>query len=397
MKKIVLLFALISIFLEGNSQIDSTIYGISWNVTGPGISVSKINPQTGLVTNISTTPASYDYPYMEGRTIDPVHKIFYLPNDTMLFTFNLQNGNLINAIPITYYPGSSTFLLINYNTMDSTIYGLIQTIKGVILAKIDPQTAIVERISQDTVPGQCSSLAFSAIDPVGNIFYYVSTNKHITGINLSTGNAVTSPAVVIPYGTFGPIVFDCQDETVYGLAGDGVTGRKLAKINVTTGVVTMISPSIISNYIYGEPPTIDQFKGIYYFDRFDSAFVGVSVVTGEIVTSPKKIPIPGTQFTDLIYNFPCYILPSGIDNHQSPITMDLFPNPAQTFMTIKFPQAKNGLKSIEIFDMRGVKMFQGQTKDDNMTINVKDYPEGLYTIRIGTGTTNYTSRFCKTG
>ena len=395
MKKVILLFALISISFHGNSQIDSTIYGISWNVSGPGISISKINPQTGLVTNVSTTPANYDF-YMTGRTIDPVHKIFYLPSDTLLLSFNLLNGNLINAIPINYYPGSTSFLGINYNTMDSTIYGLIQTFKGVILTKIDPLTGIVDRISPDTVPGQYSSLAFSAIDPVGNIFYYVSTNKHITGINLSTGNAVTSPAVVIPYGTFGPIVYNCQDETVYGLAGDGVTGRKLAKIDVTTGVVTMISPSIISSYIYGEPPTIDPYKGIYYFDRADSALVGASVVTGEIVTSPKKILIPGTYFQDLIYNFPCYILPSGIDNPQSSLKIDLFPNPAQTFMTIRFLQAHNGMKSIEIFDMRGVKMFQGQTKDDNITINLKDYPKGLYTIRLGTATSNYTSRFCKT-
>jgi len=158
----------------------------------------------------------------------------------------------------------------------------------------------------------------------------------------------------------------------------------------------MISPSIISNYIYGEPPTIDQFKGIYYFDRFDSRFRGCQRGHRWNCYISEKNSYPRTQFTDLIYNFPCYILPSGIDNHQSPITMDLFPKSCPTFMTIKFPQAKNGLKSIEIFDMRGVKMFQGQTKDTTW-YKCEGLSRRLYTIRIGTGTTNYTSRFCKTG
>jgi hypothetical protein len=290
---------------------------------------------------------------MEGVTIDPVHKLYYLQVDSLLLSFNLTTGVVANAVVITYYPGSTDFLDMNYNTLDSTIYGLIQTYPGVILAKLDPQTGIVERISQDTVPGQCSSLAGTAIDPVGNILYYVSIDRHFTGIDLSTGTAVTSPSITISYGTFGPIVYDCNDQTVYGLAGNGTNGRKLAKIDVTTGVVTNISDSIISYYIYGEPPTLDPFEGIYYFDRSDSALVGVSLTTGQILTDPKTNPVPGSSFYNIFYNYPCLVLPTGIDNLTNSAKIDIFPDPAQTSLTIRFQDIPDRVKFIEVIDLQG--------------------------------------------
>jgi hypothetical protein len=395
MKKFILLLAILSICHNVNSQIDSITYGVSVLNSGPGISLAKINPQTGVVTNISTTPAPYSYPFMGGVTIDPVHKLYYLQVDSLLLSFDLTTGAVANTVVMTYYPGSTTFLNMNYNTLDSTIYGLIQTSSGVILAKLDPQTGIIERISQDTVPGECNSLLGVAIDPVDNILYYVSINSHFTGIDLSTGTAVTSPNIIIDYGMFGPIVFDCYDQTVYGLAGNGTNGRKLAKINVTTGVVTNISDSIISYYIYDEPPTLNPFEGIYYFDRSDSTIIGVSLATGQILTDPKNIPVPGTSFYNIFYNYPCLILPTGIGNLTTSARIDIFPDPAQTYLTIRFQDIYDRLKFIEIFDMQGRKVFQTQTDNDNILLDIENYPCGVYTIKVKTGTANYISKFCK--
>jgi len=223
----------------------------------------------------------------------------------------------------------------------------------------------------------------------------VSQDSHFTGIDLSTGNAVISPHITNDYGSFGPIVFDCNDQTVYGLAGDGTNGRKLAKINVTTGVVTNISVSIISNFIYGEPATLDPFNGIYYFDRADSAIVGASITTGEILTEPKKIPVPGSSFLNIFYNHPCLVLPTGMDNHTTSGKIIIFPDPAQTYLSVKFQDIHDRLKFIEIFDMNGKRVFQTQTGDDNIILNVENYSCGIYTLKLKTGTVNYISKFCK--
>jgi len=383
MKKYIFLLAFTFTVSFVSAQIDSVMYGVNADLTYSAISLAKIDPVTGIVTNISAN--SYPYSLSNvGETIDPFHKIYYQPTDSVLVAFDLVSGNLLFARPISYLV-NSMFLGINFNCPDSTIYGIsFDTTNGDCrLSWLDPNTGFVHGISSSPLPHQFGSLYGNAIDPFSGIYYYVSPSHRIVGVSLATGNVVSDTTIIISYGTFGPIVFDCLDSTIYGLAGNMTSGRKFAKINPVTGLVTNISPSNNVMAIYSDPATIDPFKRVYYFKNVDSTLYGVNIETGEMYSDPAIQYLPGTRFFNFFYNHPCFVsYPVGTTDSQ-PRQQDavLYPNPAEDFLHLKFGQPTSG--KLNVFSVLGDRVFSWVFVNENdIRINLAKLTGGVYFIRI---------------
>jgi hypothetical protein len=75
--------------------------------------------------------------------------------------------------------------------------------------------------------------------------------------------------------------------------------------------------------------------------------------------------------------------------------LSLHPNPVKTKLIIDLKDIKNNLKVIEVFELRGKKIFETQTKKDEIILNVENYPEGIYLVKIKTNNSSNISKFCK--
>jgi len=382
MKKL-LVFLLIFSATIAQAQIDSVIYGVNGNPPNLLLTLAKINPVTGVVTTISGT----NYPYSVstlGWTIDPIHRIYYQIDDSLLLAFDLSTGNLLSSNLMTELT-NSIFIGMNYNCPDSTLYGVsFDTTNGDDrLSRLEPGTGIVYSISSNPLPDQMSELNGNAINSYTSVYYYVSTNHKIVGVDLATGNILSDPTVNISYGTFGPIVFDCQDSTIYGLAGNMTNGRKFAKINPETGLVTYISPGNIAMAIYSDMATIDPFKRLYYFKNADKTLAGVNIETGEFYTDPAIQFTPGTEFFNFFYNHPCYVsYPLNISNPELQTqSVVIYPNPAGDFLFLKFNKLSSG--RIEVFSTLGDLILTQNFAGQNLIkLNLTDITKGVYLIKI---------------
>lgn len=74
---------------------DTTIYGIARKNSPPECYLAKINPTTGVVSNISASSTSTII-NLTGTTIDPVNNLFYFQGYNNLITLNLANGAVIS-------------------------------------------------------------------------------------------------------------------------------------------------------------------------------------------------------------------------------------------------------------------------------------------------------------
>lgn len=365
-----------------NAQIDSIFYGIVYDTT-PTIRLAKINPFTGEITNIS--PVTYPYwVSSEGSTIDPIHRIYYQADDSLLSAFDLTTGNLLYANRISNIP-NSTFLGLNFNCPDSTLYGISRdtTNGNCKLSSIETVTAVVHAISADTIPEQISILYGDAINPYTSVYYYVSTNRKLVGVDMATGVVVSRPSVIISYGRFGPIVFDCQDSTIYGLAGDMTQGRKFAKIDPVTGTVTNISQNNVAMAIINSTPTLDPFNGIYYFLNSDYKITGIDIVTGEISSNPVMQEAPGTHFYNFLYNHPCYVsYPLGIPDPQAGYeAVSLYPNPVVDILYVGLKKISSG--KIEVYAESGILLkSRNFTSQNSVSIDLSGFAQGLYILKV---------------
>jgi hypothetical protein len=62
----------------------------------------------------------------------------------------------------------------------------------------------------------------------------------------------------------------------------------------------------------------------------------------------------------------------------------LSPNPASTLVTIGINNFLSNMTCLEIFDSKGIKMFESQTHEKNFLLNIQDYPPGLYIVKLKT-------------
>jgi len=398
MKKLFFLFCTVFVYASAVSQIDSVTYGISALTQGSGLYLSKISVSDGSVAKISAN-AVVQAPGANGRTIDPLHHIFYYAPGSELLVFDLKTGELIRKIPVTNYL-NSTFHGVNYNYRDSTLYGIAVDAAGlnIKLAKLDPYTGLVTTVSDSSLATSYSVLSGTALDPVHSIYYFETIKNpanHLIGVDLHSGDLISDlPIGFDPGDRFGPIEYNCHDSSLYGLAGNYTHGRKLARINPYNGAVTILSKFAVADTILNELVTIDPFQQVFYFEATDHTYRGVNIISGDLVTMSNITPFPGSYFTGFLFNHTCYVhSASSIGENKTDPELTIFPNPVSDKLNIR---SSIPLFKVEIMDFTGksvfVEYFAGLKE---FQIDLSGFREGIYVLRISNGKTCVPYEFVK--
>jgi hypothetical protein len=315
--------------------------------------------------------------------------------------FDLNTGELIRKISIINYL-NSTFHGINYNSRDTTLYGIAADAEGlnINLAKLDPYTGSVIPISDSSLATSYSVLTGTALDPVHGIYYFETIKNpanHLIGIDLHSGDMISDvPIGIDPGERFGPIEYNCHDSTLYGLAGNYTHGRKLARINPSDGTVTVLSNLIVADTILNEQVTIDPFQQVFYFEaKFqatDYTYRGVDINSGDLVVFSFIAPLPGTYFTGFLFNHNCYFpSPSFIGDNKINPELTIFPNPVFDKLNIR---SSTPLFKVEILDFTGKPVLTINCHGLNeIQADISSLPEGFYIVRIYNESTSVTSKF----
>ncbi|MCX6244795.1 MAG: T9SS type A sorting domain-containing protein [Bacteroidetes bacterium] len=399
MKKLSLLFLAVLCCVSAASQVDSVTYGISVAAQGSGIYLSRINVTDGTVSKISAD-AVVQVPGGHGRTIDPLHHVYYYAADSALLAFDLKTGELIRKISVTNYL-NSTFLGISYNYIDSTLYGIAADAAGpnIKLAKIDPYSGLVTPISDSSLATSYNVLTGTALDPVHGIFYFVTLKdppNHLIAADLRSGNLISDlPIGIDPGDRFGPMEYNCRDSALYGLTGSYAHWRKLARINPQNGTVTVLSTYPVADTILNEQVTIDPFQQVFYFEAKDHTYRGVSLNSGDLVTAPNITPLPGSYFSGFIFNHTCYYHSSSfIGENKTDPELTIFPNPVSGRLNIR---SKKPILTVEIIDFTGKSILAADCHGlKEFQADLTGFPEGIYIVRVNNERTSASSKFVKT-
>jgi hypothetical protein len=251
------------------------------------------------------------------------------------------------------------------------------------------------------------ALAGSAIDPYQMVFYF-SLGSSLLGLDIYDGSVYSDVPIVNPEGIyFDNFTYSCADTTIYGLVRknfyttifdpgfpdfpievlDSSTVR-LGKIDPNTGIVTIISPSTVTQggYSLNSGAAIDPETLTFYYNTGDN-LVGVSLVTGEMTSSTPFVFEEG-QYFDLMRNFQnCYTasarrsspLLSGTPSLVDAGSVYIFPNPASDRLNI---QSSESIRCIEILSTDGKIVTAFYNPAANPALDISALLPGMYFVKI---------------
>jgi gliding motility-associated-like protein len=186
------------------NPMDSTLYAIKVVWSPNERYLVKIDPVTGVVTQLSSSSIFEWYQTDGGSTIDPVSNTFYIrsedkQNNQRLYGIDLKTGN-IKTQPIM--SNSDDLHQMVFNCLDSTLYAIkvVWNPNERYLVKIDPVTGEVTQLSSSSIFEWYQTDGGSTIDPFTGTYYIRSTdeqnNQRLYGIDLKTGEIKESPQLI---------------------------------------------------------------------------------------------------------------------------------------------------------------------------------------------------------
>jgi hypothetical protein len=64
------------------------------------------------------------------------------------------------------------------------------------------------------------------------------------------------------------------------------------------------------------------------------------------------------------------------------VTVKFYPNPATTFINFEFGKQPDRSLSLQVYNFMGRKLFEQGNLPERMTINLTDYPRGVYIYQL---------------
>ncbi len=158
---------------------------------GNQVYLSKIDPQTGIVTPVSQNSITDAITLNAGSTIDLNNQWFQFVSNGQLFSVDIATGQVVHS-PVIDTSQVAFFDNILFNAADGNLYGLGRNSQPaeIFLSQIDPVTGLVTLISQQSI-SEGFSLSGAAINPFSGIYYFKGLNE-FKGVSLNSGNVVTS-------------------------------------------------------------------------------------------------------------------------------------------------------------------------------------------------------------
>lgn len=109
-------------------------------------------------------------------------------------------------------------------------------------------------------------------------------------------------------------------------------------------------------------------QGDYYY-RLYAYYGGI-----DCTSAPASLKDDPTKFYLKVY-----YSPTEVDENQAS-ALKLYPNPAQQSLSLE----AEGMTYIEVYDVLGQLVYQQETESNNLTLNVSDWMEGLYFVKVQT-------------
>jgi hypothetical protein len=202
---------------------DSTIYGLARRSTSTGIGqvngelyLASIDPNTGVITQISPQSVGQMYA-VQGCAINPHEMVYYYSNQGKIIGLDLYNGQVFSNQTITFPEGGMYFDNYTYNCADTTIYGIIRTNTTIpiefYLGKINPQTGVATRVSQQPLPYNSYTInGSSTVDPINGVYYFSALLPQggyaVAGISVTTGLVVFEQLITPQGAASSALYFD---------------------------------------------------------------------------------------------------------------------------------------------------------------------------------------------
>jgi hypothetical protein len=169
--------------------------------------------------------------------------------------------------------------------------------------KLDPTTGVFTHLSPLILSSNGTNNSSATTNLNDEVFYYTNGQEIIT-FDINTGAFIDS-STIFPIATdeyFLNIRYNVCDSNLYGIINStSYYLAKLAKLNPTTGQMTIISPVNVGFACGGCGTVIDPLNNIYYFDAGNN-LVGVDLTTGLLVSNVTTINQNGGSFGHLVYD-----------------------------------------------------------------------------------------------
>jgi hypothetical protein len=199
--------------------------------------------------------------------------------------------------------------------IDNTMYGLYRILNptSVQLASIDPLTGIITPIGAANTLSTTINSTGAALNPYNFSYTYQDEDSWLS-VDLQNGAVLNDVTVTLPNtsGDFNNFRFNTADTNMYGLYSqvvyDPITGiitgdMRLATCDLTTGAVSIISPTSVAQSYTMTGSAIDPYLMVYYFES-EGKFVGLDLYNGQIYSEPM-ITLMGNGITFDNFAYSC--------------------------------------------------------------------------------------------
>jgi hypothetical protein len=361
------------------SQAPQMLYGLATKSSPSSVFLATANPLTGSVTNISTSSLAANFLVGTGM-IDPLNNTFYFTSsNNVIAAVSMTSGNLISTVTMSNAnaPNFSGYM---FNCADSKIYGVASSSspQAVYVASLNASTGSVTNITPSL--GGYFQSGCGTIDTRHNIFYLTAGNGSFVGVSLPTGSVVTNAPINNPNASwFSYYKYNPVDSTIYGLAGKNSPNSVwLAKMNPQTGLVTIISQNTVAAVVSMGRSELDRTNQIFYFGDGTFNIIGVSLSTGNVISSQTMTNTNAISFNNFTYAPDCSEIPTGIDQKNMSSSILLFPNPARKNIFVR--NAENRSLKIQLLNQLGSAVLSAS--GENINMNLETLAPGIYYLKI---------------
>jgi len=332
------------------------------SITGVKTTIANLPPIVGFVA-ADASASNYDLNYY--------HFIAQTNTNKVLYTLNLSNGSVVYSPVIT-----NTVVGIEYNCVDSTLYGIQVNGNLYNLVKLDPVTAgitVIAPISnmQGYVGG---TFSLDIAQQIYTVRVLTSTVFKLRSLDIKTG-------AVLADNTFADnvrgIKYSPTDNKTYGMWDDNGV-YKLEEVNYLAGThSTVASYTVMVPGFYGESTSMSQ-NGEYTFRGFD--FNNNSALFTIDVTSGTVLYYNNTSDNAVGFEEPtCVAVATSANTLTNSANIFLYPNPATNDLTM---EATGQVNLMELYDILGNLLLSKKPSAEKEKISVENLSPGSYILRV---------------
>jgi N-acetylneuraminic acid mutarotase len=252
----------------------------------------------------------------------------------------------------------------------------------------------VFNVTVNPLPAQADSITGEAAVCIGDngISYFIAPVLNaVTYVwSLPAGSTIASGfgtnAITVNFADYA----SSGDISVYGnnLCGNGIPSPNLyVTINPRpiTPIITENGDTLLSSAPYGNQWF---YNGILLVNDTNQSYIVSPYLPGYYWT---QVTIGGCV-SDTSNHIYCNLV--GV-NEQHGSRLSLYPNPVTVVLSIEVKTEDDNIKYIEIYESNGIKIFESQTRERKIDINTNNYPAGIYFVKLKTGNSIFTEKFCK--